>query len=88
MSTILEINPLEGVDLDSALPCGCSNPHPEMCKNPSSVRVSLYCTSCYGTGLIFVCDSCYADIKQGRIGHSTCPMTKTLIANIKFLGEM
>lgn len=71
MSTVLEILPLEGTDIDGTPPCDALKPYPFPCGKPAAFRLNGTCT-CGNHGLFFACRPCYEELAAGIGGCAGC----------------
>lgn len=60
----IEIVPIEGIDLDSTLPCEAYLSNDAQCGDPSAIRVTISCPQCGRTLQLFICDTCYYTLRE------------------------
>lgn len=63
MSTVLEVLPLEGVDLEGSPPCECMLSNGHICGKPSDYRLISSCGGCLNTVTGFACAPCWDYIR-------------------------
>lgn len=59
MTMIMEVSPLEGIDLEGSPPCQMwMQDKGDLCGEPSVFRIRSFCTGCDFRAVLFICKPC------------------------------